>query len=95
MRYRLRQFTSLYSNKGERYKDLTTRQLDLLDQYALNLKEGKVELPQIDKTHKEMEKEIIKLKGQVEILQNKGTSYSVSTNRTTINEGSSSERLSV
>lgn len=42
-----------------------------------------------------MEKEIIKLKGQVEILQNKATSYSVSTNRTTINEGSSSERLSV
>jgi hypothetical protein len=50
---------------------MTPQQLDMLDQYALNLKEGRVELPAIDKTHKEMEREIIKLKGQIEILQNK------------------------
>ena len=31
---------------------MTAQQLDLLDQYALNLKEGRVELPQIDKTTK-------------------------------------------
>jgi chromosome segregation ATPase len=71
LRYRLRQFNTLFSNKGERYKDMTPQQLDMLDQYALNLKEGRVELPAIDKTHKEMEREIIKLKGQIEILQNK------------------------
>ena len=35
---------------------MSAQQLDLLDQYALNLKEGKVELPQIDKTQKEMER---------------------------------------
>ena len=50
---------------------MTAQQLDMLDQYALNLKEGRADLPQIDKTQKEMEREIIKLKGQIEILQNK------------------------
>jgi len=38
----LRQYNTLYSNKGDRYKDMTQQQLDMLDQYALNLKEGKV-----------------------------------------------------
>ena len=65
LRYRLRQFHTLYSNKGDRYKDMTTTQLELLDNYALNLKEGRVELPQIDKTTKEMEREIFKLKSQI------------------------------
>lgn len=50
---------------------MTNQQMELLDQFALNLKEGKVELPQMDKSHKEMEREIIKLKAQIEILQNK------------------------
>lgn len=31
---------------------MTQQQFELLDQYALNLKEGKVELPQIDKSQK-------------------------------------------
>ena len=31
---------------------MTQQQMDLLDQYAMNLKEGKFELPQIDKTQK-------------------------------------------
>jgi hypothetical protein len=35
---------------------MTQQQLELLDQYAMNLKEGKVELPQIDKSQKEMER---------------------------------------
>ena len=52
LRYRLRQYNTLYSNKGERYKDLTQRQLELLDKYALDLKEGRVELPEIDKSQK-------------------------------------------
>jgi hypothetical protein len=52
LRYRLRQFSALFSNKGERYKDLNNQQLEKLDQYAMDLKEGKVELPQIDKTQK-------------------------------------------
>lgn len=50
---------------------MNNQQLELLDQYALSLKEGRVELPSLDKTQKEMEREIIKLKGQIEILQNK------------------------
>ena len=45
LRYRLRQYNTHYSNKSDRFKDLTQRQLELLDTYALNLKEGKVELP--------------------------------------------------
>lgn len=52
---------------------MTNQQMELLDQFALNLKEGKVELPQMDKSHKEMEREIIKLKAQIEILQNKAS----------------------
>jgi cell division protein FtsB len=31
LRYRLRQFNTLYSNKGERYKDFTPEQFELLD----------------------------------------------------------------
>lgn len=59
MRYRLRQYNNLYSNKGERYKDMTQQQFEMLDLYAMNLKEGKIEMPQIDKSQKEMEKLII------------------------------------
>lgn len=67
-------------------------QLDLLDQYAMNLKEGKVELPQIDKSQKEMEREIIKLKAQIEVLQNKTVAPSF-VNRPA--QGENTERLSV
>ena len=42
-----------------------------MDLYVLNLKEGKIEMPQIDKSQKEMEREILKLRAQVEVLQNK------------------------
>ena len=31
---------------------MTQQHLELLDAYALNLKEGKIELPQIDKSKK-------------------------------------------
>jgi hypothetical protein len=51
---------------------MTANQLDLLDQYALNLKEGRNEFPQIDKSQREMQLEIVKLRGQIEILQNRG-----------------------
>lgn len=44
---------------------MTQQQLELLDQYAMNLKEGKIELPQIDKSQKEMATEIVKLKAQI------------------------------
>ena len=71
LRYRLREYSSLYSNKGERYKDFSPQMFELLDAYALNLKEGNVELPQIDKSKKEMEKEIIKLRAQMELFQGK------------------------
>ena len=50
---------------------MTQQQLELLDLYAMNLKEGKFDLPQIDKSQKEMEREILKLRAQVEVLQNK------------------------
>ena len=69
LRYRLRQYSSLYSNKGERYKDFSPEQFELLDAYALNLREGNVELPQIDKSKKEMEKKIIELQAQLNIYQ--------------------------
>jgi hypothetical protein len=45
--------------------------LELVDLYVLNLKEGKIEMPQIDKSQKEMEREVLKLRAQVEVLQNK------------------------
>ena len=44
---------------------MTTAQLELLDQYAMNLKEGRVELPQVDTSLKEKDKEIFKLKSQI------------------------------
>ena len=41
LRYRLRQMSTLFSNKpGERYKDLNAEDIGLLDEYAMNLKEG-------------------------------------------------------
>lgn len=92
LRYRLRQYNTLYSNKGERFKDMNQMQLDLLDQYAMNLKEGKVELPQIDKSQKEMEREIIKLKAQIEVLQNKTVAPSFVSKPA---QGENTERLSV
>ncbi len=39
-----------------------------MDAYAFNLLEGNVEVPQINKTQREMEKEIINLRGQIEGL---------------------------
>ncbi len=50
---------------------MTQQQLELLDLYAINLKEGKFDLPQIDKSQKEMERQILKLRAQVQVLQNK------------------------
>lgn len=38
---------------------MTQQQFEMLDLYAMNLKEGKIEMPQIDKSQKEMEKLII------------------------------------
>jgi len=35
---------------------MNQQQLELLDQYAMNLKEGKIEIPQIDKSQREMER---------------------------------------
>lgn len=41
LRFRLRQISSVFSNKpGERYKDMSPDQLYMIDQYAMNLKEG-------------------------------------------------------
>lgn len=50
---------------------MNQKQLELLDLYAMNLKDGKIELPEIDKSQKEMQREIIKLKAKIEVLQNK------------------------
>lgn len=73
---------------------MTNQQLDLLDQFALNLKEGKVELPQIDKSHKEMQREIIKLKAQIEILQNKAAPQFIQRNNPQ-QENPNQEKLAV
>lgn len=43
---------------------MTQQQLEYLDQYAINLKDGKIQLPLIDKSQKELERELIKLKAQ-------------------------------
>ena len=40
----------------------------MLDRYALNLKEGNQELPVIDKSQKELEKDNIKLRAKIEVL---------------------------
>ncbi len=47
---------------------MNQKQLELLDLYAMNLKDGKIELPEIDKSQKEMQREIIKLKAKIEVL---------------------------
>lgn len=71
LRYRLRQYSSLYSNKGERYKDFSPEQFELLDAYALNLREGNLDLPQVDKSKKELQNKIIELQAQLNIYQGK------------------------
>jgi len=62
--------TTLYNRVGshERYRGLTIEQLNLLDQFVLNLKEGREEYPLNDRS-RELRLENEKLKAQLEFLE--------------------------
>ena len=49
---------------------MTPKQLYLVDQYALNLKNGKIEPPLDDKS-RELQKELDRLNAKIEFLENK------------------------
>ena len=73
LKHKLRQMSVFLSAKNQkRYKGLTTDQLAKVDQFALNLKEGNIELPMTDKT-KELSKENEKLRAQIEALENQAS----------------------
>mmetsp|Transcript_25522 Transcript_25522/g.44493 ORF Transcript_25522/g.44493 Transcript_25522/m.44493 type:complete len:2210 (+) Transcript_25522:2881-9510(+) len=71
LRYRLRNASTLYGEKGLRFHNLTSEQMELVDQFAQNLREGKIDLPLTDRT-RELMKEVEKLKAQLELLQSHG-----------------------
>jgi Ca2+-binding EF-hand superfamily protein/chromosome segregation ATPase len=71
LRYRLRNASTLYGEKGLRFHDLTSEMMELVDQYAQNLREGKTDLPLTDRS-RELMKEVEKLKAQLELLQSYG-----------------------
>lgn len=62
--------TTLYNRVGshERYRGLTIEQLNLLDQFVLNLKEGREEYPLNDRS-RELRQENERLKAQLEFLE--------------------------
>jgi len=69
LRYKLREMSTLYSSKqGERYSGLTYEQLSIIDEFVLNIKSGRQELPVTDKT-KELMKENDRLRAQLEVLE--------------------------
>ena len=68
LRYKLRNLSTLYGEKGIRFKQLTAEQMRLVDEFALNLREGRIELPMTDRT-KELMLEVERLKAQIQILE--------------------------
>ena len=69
LRYRLRNLSTLYGEKGVRFHNLTAEQMKKVDEFAQNLREGRLELPLNDRS-RELLREVEKLKAQIEILQN-------------------------
>ena len=66
---KVRMYRSLYSNKeGERYKNLTSEQFKLLDEYAINLAMGRQEIPKTDESRK-LTLENERLKAQIQYLE--------------------------
>lgn len=68
LRYKIRNMSTLYGEKGLRFHQLTAEQMRIVDEFALNLREGRIEIPVNDKT-KELMIEIERLKGQIQILE--------------------------
>ena len=68
LRYKLRNLSTLYGEKGLRFHQLTAEQMKLVDEFALNLREGRIEIPLTDKS-KELMLEIERLKAQIQILE--------------------------
>ena len=68
LRYKLRNLSTLYGEKGLRFNQLNAEQMRMVDEFALNLREGRIELPINDRS-KELLLEIEKLKAQLQILE--------------------------
>jgi calcium-binding protein CML len=68
LRYKIRNLSTLYGEKGLRFHQLTAEQMKLVDEFALNLREGRIEIPVSDKT-KELMLEVERLKAQIQILE--------------------------
>lgn len=68
LRYKLRNLSTLYGEKGMRFHQLTAEQMRMVDEFALNLREGRIVLPMTDRT-KELLIEVERLKAQIQILE--------------------------
>lgn len=68
LRYKLRNLSTLYGEKGLRFHQLTAEQMKMVDEFAINLREGRIELPINDRS-KQLLLEIEKLKAQISILE--------------------------
>lgn len=71
LRYRLRNMSTLYGEKGVRFHGLTEEQMEKVDEFARNLKEGKLELPMTDRT-RELLREVERLKAQLQVYEGLG-----------------------
>lgn len=68
LRYKLRNLSTLYGEKGLRFHQLNAEQMRMVDDFALNLREGRIEIPLNDRS-KELLLEIERLKAQIQILE--------------------------
>lgn len=69
LKHKIRQMSTLFSsNNDKRYNGLSPDQMAKVDNFALNLKEGRIELPVTDKT-RDLMKENERLKAQIEVLE--------------------------
>ena len=76
LRYKIRNMSTLYGEKGIRFHDLTADQMLAVDNFARNLKEGNLELPLNDRS-RELMREIEKLKAQISILESGGYGFDI------------------
>lgn len=90
LRYRLRNMSTLYGEKGVRFHGLTEEQMEKVDEFARNLKEGKLELPMTDRT-RELMREVERLKAQLQVYE--GLGYRGSGSDTSVKPGVSEELL--
>ena len=90
LRYRLRNMSTLYGEKGVRFHGLTEEQMEKVDEFARNLKEGRLELPMTDRT-RELMREVERLKAQLQVYE--GLGYRGSGSDTSVKPGVSEELL--